>query len=66
MNAGFQFKLVYLYSVGNSSTVMQYVKLIPILERASNIADITRFSIDDVIKYSQAADIPDPKKLTTI
>jgi len=42
---------------------MQYVKLLPILERASNIADNARFSIDDVMKYSQAADKPDPKKL---
>jgi len=44
---------------------MQYNKLIPILESASNIEDITRFSIDEVIKYNHAADTPDPKKLTT-
>jgi len=44
---------------------MQYNKLRPILERASYIEDNTRFSIDEVIKYNQAADIPEPKKLTT-
>lgn len=37
----------------------------PILENASNIEDNTRFSIEEVMKYSHAADIPDPKKLTT-
>lgn len=56
---------VHLYSVGNISTAMQYIRLIPTLERASNIDDRTRFSIEDVMKYKQAADMPDPKKLTT-
>jgi len=44
---------------------MQYVKLIPMLERASNIEDNTRFSVEEVIKYNQATDTPDPQKLTT-
>lgn len=44
---------------------MQYVKLIPILEKASNIEDNTIFSIEEVIKYNHAAEILDPKKLKT-
>lgn len=35
------------------------------LESASNAEDNTRFSIEEVMKYKQAADKPDPKKLTT-
>lgn len=57
---------VYLYSVGNISTAMQYMRLMPTLERASNTDDRMRFSIEDVMKYKQAADMPDPRKLTTI
>lgn len=44
---------------------MQYVRLIPILEKASNIEDNTIFSIEEVIKYNHAAEILDPKKLKT-
>jgi len=51
--------------VGNNSTAIQYIRLIPTLERASNTEDNTRFSSEDVMKYKQAADRPDPKKLTT-
>lgn len=54
----------YLYSVGNSSTAIQYIKLIPALDKASNTADNTRFEYEDVIRYKQAAETPDPKKLT--
>jgi len=57
---------VYLYSVGNISTAMQYMRLMPTLERASNTDDRTRFSTEDVMKYKHAADKPDPIKLTTI
>lgn len=57
---------VYLYSVGNNSTVMQYTKPIPAPARASNMQDNTRFSVDDVMKYSQAADTPDPRKLIAV
>lgn len=56
----------YLYSVGNNSTAIQYIRLIPALEKDSNTEDNTRFSIEDVIKYKRAAETPDPKKLTTI
>lgn len=45
---------------------MQYVRLIPILEKASNIEDNIIFSIEEVIKYNHAAEILDPKKLKTI
>lgn len=45
--------------------MIQYNKLIPILESASNVEDNTRFSVEEVMKYKQAADTPDPKKLTT-
>jgi len=51
--------------VGNNSTAIQYIRLIPTLERASNTEDNTRFSSEDVMKYNKAADRPDPKKLTT-
>lgn len=44
---------------------MQYIKLIPTLERASNTEDNMRFSTEEVMKYKHAADNPDPKKLTT-
>ena len=44
---------------------MQYVKLIPILEKASNIEANTIFSTEEVIKYNHAAEILDPKKLKT-
>jgi len=54
-----------LNSVGNISTAMQYMRLMPTLDSASNTDDRTRFSIEDVMKYNQAADTPDPKKLTT-
>jgi hypothetical protein len=56
----------YLYSVGNSSTAIQYIKLIPALDRDSNTADNMRFECEDVITYKQAADTPDPKKQTPI
>lgn len=55
-----------LYSVENNSTIMQYVKLIPILEKASNIEANTIFSTEEVIKYNHAAEILDPKKLKTV
>lgn len=45
---------------------MQYVRLMPILEKASNIEDNIIFSIEEVIKYNHAAEILDPKKLKTI
>lgn len=38
----------------------------PILERASNTDDKMRFSVEEVMKYNQAADRPDPKKLVTV
>jgi len=44
---------------------MQNTRPIPKLERASNIEDNTIFSNEDVIKYKQAEDKPDPKKLNT-
>jgi len=44
---------------------MQYVRLIPILEKASKIEDNMIFSIEEVIKYNHAAEILDPKKLKT-
>lgn len=57
---------IYLYSVGNISTAIQYIRLMPALESASNTDDNMRFSIVEVMKYKQAADKPDPKKLTTV
>lgn len=58
--------MLYLYSVGNSSTAIQYIRLMPALERDSNTEDNMRFSVEEVMKYKQAADTPDPKKLTTV
>lgn len=55
----------YLNSVGKSSTAIQYTRFIPILEKASNTDAITRFCIEDVMKYKNAADTPDSMKLDT-
>jgi len=44
---------------------MQNTRPIPKLERASNTEDNTIFSNEDVMKYKQAEDKPDPKKLNT-
>jgi len=44
---------------------MQNTRPIPKLERASNTEDNTIFSNEDEMKYKQAADKPDPKKLNT-
>jgi hypothetical protein len=52
--------------MGNKSTAMQYTKPIPAPDRASNMQDNIRFSVDDVMKYNQAADTADPTKLTTV
>lgn len=60
----YQFE-VYLYSVGNNSTAMQYIRLMPALESASNTADNIRFCVEDVMKYKKAAETPEPTKLTT-
>lgn len=61
----FRMYLIYLYSVGKSSTPMQNIRPTPVLEKASNIEDSTRFSIEDVIKYKRAAETPDPTKFST-
>lgn len=44
---------------------MQNIRPTPVLEKASNTEDNTRFSIEDVIKYKRAAETPAPTKLST-